>query len=149
MSFFPAVTLFMVMLGHPGLSSFFWLNQEVSGIPLTLFVHGKCTSNTFGLRGSLSRMLGENWDLTLSICSCCFHCTLYLTFEISVIYLQKTTNSHLKSQNPQAPSKKRFAISRKSVFGSKRRGSFMNFQAFCLNMTFFRSKIDQISSPKS
>jgi len=147
MSLFLAVTLFMVMIGLSGLSSFFWLSLEVFGIPLTLFLHGKYNSNTFGLLGSLPSVVVDNWDLTLSICSCF---SMYLTFVISVIYLQTKTNSPFKSQDSKAPSKKRFAISRKSVFGSKQRGSFsMNLQALFLNMKFFPNKIDQFPSPKS
>jgi len=110
MSLFPAVTLFMVMLGLSGLSSFFWLNLEVFGIPLTLFLHGKYNSNTFGLLGSLPSVVVDNWDLTLSICSCF---SMYLTLVIFVIYLQKNTNLLFKIQDSKAPSKKRSAISRK------------------------------------
>jgi len=147
MSLFSAVSLFTVTLGFSGLSTFFWLNLEVFGIPLTLFVHGKYTSNTFGLPGSLPSMLVENWDLILPICSCF---SIGLALVTSVIYLQKKTNSHFKSQDSKAPLKKRFVISRKLVFGSKQRGSFsMNLQALFLNMKFFPSKIDHFSSPKS
>jgi len=66
-----------------------------------------------------------------------------------VIYLQEETNLHFKSQDDQAPSKTRFAISRKSVFGSKQWGSFsMNLQALFLNMKLLTSKITSFRPPR-
>jgi len=108
MSLFSAVTRFMEISGLCGLSSFVWLNLEVfwnSFDPVFAWqVHQQYARTPWESSEYVGRKLGFEF-INMFIFS------MQIALIILVIFSQKTTNLHFKSQDSKAPSKKRLAIS--------------------------------------